>query len=311
MSFARGLPSDARLESLTAEKEFRRYDRVSLLLKKAAVSIVAKSKTAVRTPSIAEFELALSAWEGQFVEFKESVSESLAREMVAFANSEGGRIYVGVADNKTLKGVTITNKLLSRVQDIARNCDPPLSVNLVPFRYQGHDMLMVDVPAGDKKPYSCGAGYFLRTGPNSQKMNRDQLLLFLRGIGEVRFDEAPCGDFNYPADFSVAAFKEFLTTAKISSKNIRQEDLLVNLGLATRRGKKLAANNATVLFFAKNPRRFHLQSRITCFALSRHDQGAHSRPQGLRRGTGGECRRRNDLPSATHAGALRDSRIHA
>lgn len=223
-----------------------------------------RSPNNVQPPTAPEFALALSAWEGQFIEFKESVSDSLARELVAFANSEGGRIYIGVADDKAIKGVTINNRLLSQVQDIARNCDPPLAVNVVPFKHKGHDLLMVDVPGGDKKPYGCGAGYFLRTGPNSQKMNRDQLLLFLRGIGEVRFDEAPCGDFNYPVDFSVAAFKEFLFAAKITSKNIPREDLLVNLGLAARRGKKLAVNNASVLFFAKNPRRFHLQSRITC-----------------------------------------------
>jgi ATP-dependent DNA helicase RecG len=225
---------------------------------------VKKSANNTRPPSAAEFGLALSAWEGQFIEFKESVSDSLAREMVAFANSEGGRIYVGVTDKKTVKGVTITNKLLSQVQDMARNCDPPLLVNLALLKYQGHDLLMVEVPAGDKKPYGCGAGYFLRTGPNSQKMNRDQLLRFLRGIGEVRFDEAPCASFNYPADFSAPAFRQFLSTAKITSKNIPREDLLVNLELAARRDKKIVVNNAGVLFFAKNPRRFHLQSRITC-----------------------------------------------
>jgi ATP-dependent DNA helicase RecG len=225
---------------------------------------VKRSNNNITPPTAAEFELALSAWEGQFIEFKESVSDSLAREMVAFANSEGGRIYIGVADDKTVKGVTLNNRLLSKFQDTARNCDPPLALEIIPFKYKGHDLLLLDVPEGEKKPYGCSGGYFLRTGPNSQKMNRDQLLLFLRGVGELRFDEAPCGSFNYPADFSAPAFRDFLKEAKITSKNIAREDLLVNLGLAARRGKKLVLNNAAVLFFAKNPRRFHIHSRITC-----------------------------------------------
>jgi hypothetical protein len=45
--------------------------------------------------------LALSGWENQFVEFKEAVSDSLARELVAFANASGGRIYV-VAPEKVV-----------------------------------------------------------------------------------------------------------------------------------------------------------------------------------------------------------------
>jgi ATP-dependent DNA helicase RecG len=40
-------------------------------------------------------ELILDEGEGYLIEFKESVSDSLAREVVAFANSSGGRIFVG------------------------------------------------------------------------------------------------------------------------------------------------------------------------------------------------------------------------
>jgi ATP-dependent DNA helicase RecG len=69
-------------------------------------------------PSAIEFALTLAAGEGQFIEFKESISNSVAREIVAFANAEDGRIYVGVADDKTVKGIALTNKLLSEVQDL-------------------------------------------------------------------------------------------------------------------------------------------------------------------------------------------------
>lgn len=65
-------------------------------------------------PTPAEFARALSGWEGQFVEFKESVSDSLARELVAFANAGGGRIYVGVSDDKQVKGVSLASRPLPR-----------------------------------------------------------------------------------------------------------------------------------------------------------------------------------------------------
>ncbi len=221
-------------------------------------------KTAQAAQATTEFRLALAAGEGQYVEFKEQVSDGLAREMVAFANAGGGSIYVGVADNRQIKGLKITNRLLSQVQDIARKCEPPINVTLVPFKYRGVDLLRILVDEGGEKPYGCSAGYFLRTGPSSQKMNRGELVRFLRGVGEVRFDEMPCEGFRYPADFSAAAFRSFLGAANITSKGLAREDLLINLGLAERRGRSLILNNAGSLFFARQPRRFHLQSRITC-----------------------------------------------
>ena len=65
----------------------------------------------------------LQEGEGYRIEFKETLS-GLDREMVAFANASGGKIFVGVADDKTIKGVRITNALKSQIQDIANNCQP-------------------------------------------------------------------------------------------------------------------------------------------------------------------------------------------
>jgi ATP-dependent DNA helicase RecG len=221
-------------------------------------------RTALTTRATSELTLALTAGEGQYVEFKEQVSDGLAREMVAFANASGGSIYVGVADNRRIMGLKVTNRLLSQVQDMARKCEPPIGVTLVPFNHQGADLLRIIVEEGSEKTYGCSAGYFLRTGPSSQKMNRSELVRFLRGVGEVRFAEMPCDGLHFPADFSAAAFRSFLTTANITSKDLAREDLLINLGLAVRKGPKLILNNAGALFFARQPRRFHLQSRITC-----------------------------------------------
>jgi ATP-dependent DNA helicase RecG len=223
--------------------------------------------TAPATRARADLTLALAAGEGQYVEFKEQVSDNLAREMVAFANASGGSIYVGVADNHQLKGVNLSNRLLSQVQDIARHYEPPVSVTLMPFKYpnnRGVTLLRIVVAEGREKPYGCSAGYFLRTGPSSQKMNRGELVRFLRGVGEVRFDEMACEPFQYPADFHATAFRSFLTTAQITATGLAREDLLVNLGLATQKGRRMVLQNAGVLFFARQPRRFHLQSRITC-----------------------------------------------
>ena len=96
-----------------------------------------------------ELNFILQEGEGQFVEFKESLG-NLDKEMVAFANSSGGRIFIGIDDKCNAKGVEINNKLKSQIQDIARNCDPVVKLNFEIFE----NLLIVNVTEGKDKPYS-------------------------------------------------------------------------------------------------------------------------------------------------------------
>ena len=44
------------------------------------------------------------------------------------ANTVGGKLLLGVRDDGTVIGVKDSNALRARIQDIARNCDPPVKV---------------------------------------------------------------------------------------------------------------------------------------------------------------------------------------
>lgn len=77
-----------------------------------------------------ELKSILEAGESQTVEFMEGFSDKFMREMVALANAEGGRIFLGVNDQNEISGLDATNKLKSQVKDSARNCDPPIEIEL-------------------------------------------------------------------------------------------------------------------------------------------------------------------------------------
>ena len=55
----------------------------------------------------------LKKGEDHKTEFKEEVYKKLDREIVAFANASGGKIYIGITDDGEIKGVNITNGLKS------------------------------------------------------------------------------------------------------------------------------------------------------------------------------------------------------
>jgi len=132
-----------------------------------------------------EFDYILQNGESYLVEFKERVNSSLVREMTAFANASGGRIFLGVTDSGKAVGIEITNKLRSRIQDMANNCQPPVTVVLKKY----HNILIIDIPEGKDKPFQCSEGFFIRMGSNAQKMDRDRIVEFLQAEGKVRFEE--------------------------------------------------------------------------------------------------------------------------
>ena len=79
-----------------------------------------------------ELQLIIEEGEGYRIEFKESMT-NIDKELVAFANSSGGRIFFGITDDKEIKGLNITNKFKSQIQDIANNCQLPIKFEFDTF----------------------------------------------------------------------------------------------------------------------------------------------------------------------------------
>jgi ATP-dependent DNA helicase RecG len=214
----------------------------------------------------------LSQPEGQFIEFKRSVSNHLNREMVAFANSGGGHIIVGIDNDRKVVGISNINSLISRLESIARGCDPPVPLKITAHTRNGKEILLVEIPDGEDKPYSCASGFYLRSGATTQKMTRDEIVEFLYSVGQVRWDEKPCMDFYYPDDFDEKAFRYFLDSAGVSSTGMSIEDILVNIGVAKQHDERLIFTNTGVLFFAREPIRFLRHATVDCVLLAGTDK---------------------------------------
>ena len=206
-----------------------------------------------------DIDILVAEGEGSALEYKEGLSTGFARELVAFANSAGGKVLVGVRDDGTVVGVKDSNTLRSRIQDMARNCDPPIRVLVETIG----DIMVVTVRESENKPVQCKEGFFWRQGASTQKLTRDEIREFFQSEGGIRFDTALCPRFRYPEDFDREKFDVWLRESGISGgDNI--EDVLVSIDVAERAGEGLVFRNAGVLFFAKNVQRFLPQAYVTC-----------------------------------------------
>ena len=215
----------------------------------------------------ADLDILLQEGEGVMLEYKEGLSSSFARELVGLANTAGGRILLGVRDNGTIKGIADTNQLRARIQDIARNCDPPVKILLQRIG----EVIVVTVRESDAKPVQCSDGYFWRQGAVTQKLSRDEIRDLFRSEGAIRFDTSLCPKFRYPQDFDREKYDAWLRLSGITGRP-RTEDVLVNIEAAERSGGKLIFRNAGVLFFARNVRHFFNQAYITCLLAKGADK---------------------------------------
>ena len=205
-----------------------------------------------------ELQVILEGGEGYKIEFKEALT-NIDKELVAFANSSGGRIFLGITDDKQITGVKITNRLKSQIQDIANNCQPSVKILFEELE----DILVIRVREGEDKPYKCASGFYTRVGPNSQKLGRDEIIEFFKAEGKIRFDELEHVKFDYDTHFEAKKLDRFLRLAGIS-KVLDTPAILVNLGVAEQHEGKLIFNNTGVLFFARNLQDLYYHTAVTC-----------------------------------------------
>jgi len=95
--------------------------------------------------------------EDETLDFKQSISSAskIAKTMVAFANHKGGKLLVGVRDNKTIAGVRTEDE--KYMLDLAATffCKPEVRIHIDEWEVDGKLLLECTVFEGKDKPYSA------------------------------------------------------------------------------------------------------------------------------------------------------------
>lgn len=214
-------------------------------------------------PDDRKVNIIIQEGEGLTVEFKEHFKPRIVEDFVAFANAKGGIVILGVRDDKTIACEKLTNELKARITSLARNCNPPIQVKIE----QVQNLIIIEVPQGEEKPYGCSAGYFRRLDGTTQKMTNHELRVMFREYEEISFEEKINANVAWD-DISRTKIKDFLKEANISINKIVPRDILTSLSVSF--DDKIT--NAAVLFFAANPRKFILQAQMTLIAFKGKDR---------------------------------------
>ncbi len=198
-------------------------------------------------------------------QFKSDIrnGESLASEMAAFANADGGIIFIGVADDGAIPGLSM--KDVSRINLLISNAASqmvrsPLSVLTENVALEnGRIIIVLTVPKGIDKPYFDKNGViWLKSGADKRRVNsKEELRRLFQITDQFHADELPTKAGLDALD--KLRFREYLKEVhKQQYPDSKTElfRLLQNLNLATETG---VLNLAGLLLFAERPERFKPQ----------------------------------------------------
>ncbi len=89
------------------------------------------------------------------LDFKFEVSDApkIARSLVAFANTEGGTLLIGVKDNGAIAGVRSEEELYMIQQAAEMYCQPEVTFTTKEWTLEGKKVLEVKVPRSDLLPH--------------------------------------------------------------------------------------------------------------------------------------------------------------
>jgi predicted HTH transcriptional regulator len=97
----------------------------------------------------------IAGGENQQLDFKYCVSDSrkIARTLVAFANSDGGRLLIGVRDNGSIAGIRSDEEIYMVDTAAELFCRPSITYTIKQHIAEGKTILEVEVLKGEERPY--------------------------------------------------------------------------------------------------------------------------------------------------------------
>jgi ATP-dependent DNA helicase RecG len=192
--------------------------------------------------------------EGKTLEFKRDLSspKPLLKTLVAFANTAGGRLVIGVADGKQVIGVgdalTEEERLCNLIAD---SIAPRLVPNIELVTVEGKTLLIAEVFLSGSRPHFLRAegpetGVYVRLGSTNRQADRELIAELRRSVEGGSFDELPMPELT-AADLDLKA-----AGTLFQGRRDFDEKGLLTLKLLRKEQGTLVPTKGAVLLFGKD-----------------------------------------------------------
>lgn len=133
--------------------------------------------------------------ETENIEFKSQFTEDIYKEVIAFANTDGGIVYVGIDNNGNAVGLTDVDQEYTRITNGIRDAIMPDVTMFVRFTIQENKVVRIMVSEGTNKPYYLKgkglkpSGVYVRQGTSSVPASPEQIRQMIKESDGDTFEE--------------------------------------------------------------------------------------------------------------------------
>jgi ATP-dependent DNA helicase RecG len=204
--------------------------------------------------------------EGKTLEFKRDISspKPLLKTLAAFANTAGGRLIIGVGDDKQIVGVEDPLDEEERLCNlIADSIAPRLVPNIELITIDGRTVLIAEVFLSNSRPHFLRSegpesGVYVRLGSTNRQADRELIAELRRSVEGVSFDEMPMNELSVD-DLDLKTATQLFE----SSRELNEKELMT-LKLLRKEQGRLVPTKGAVLLFGKERNRYFSDSWIQC-----------------------------------------------
>lgn len=196
--------------------------------------------------------------ESKTLEFKLNLptNKNIARSIIAFSNTSGGKLIIGIDDDKNIVGIDEENifELQDKVSSIIYDsCSPNIIPEIYTLNSDNKLLLVIEVFRGNLLPYYLKSegkneGTYIRVGATNRKASFENIIELERQKRNISFDEEINHDFDYEDLDLKTLYERFESVGKKLD-----EKKLENLKLIKKEASKTYPTNALLIILGKLP----------------------------------------------------------
>ncbi len=195
--------------------------------------------------------------ENKTLEFKELLPKGtkLAKTVVAFSNTAGGKIIIGVDDKRNLIGIPEDEDIFKTIDTINSiiydSCSPKINFNAYVETIEDKTVVVIEIFQGREKPYYIkkegrDIGVYIRVGAMNRKAELQNIIAFEREKQNISFDEEIDSELDFNDLDLTFLKKKFLEVGKDLS-----EEKLINMKLIEKQGNYIHISKGLGIILGK------------------------------------------------------------
>ena len=182
--------------------------------------------------------------ETDIVELKRELNDSLKKEVIAFANTNGGTILIGISDDGEIVGVINPARIMESISNIIGDSIHPdlrMFTKIELKKIDGKDIIHIEVLRGTKRPYHLTSkgmkptGVFVRHGITSSPASEGLIRQMILENEGITYEKMRSMSQELTVKYSEKYFADrniiFENSQKRTLGLINEDDYFTNLGL--------------------------------------------------------------------------------